>query len=127
MRMRRFIGATVAILITAGPGSARDYEIVSIKAGDTADVYFQINLSGTLYLNIRTKEGEGCAHLWWIKWPMGTIQNEGKQCGFVKLDIPGIFDFSISSKLRASAEGSDIKIGYSANEAVAHTITLDFP
>lgn len=127
MRARRFIGASAAILITAGPGAARDYEIVSIKSGDTADVYFQINLSGTLYLNIRTKDGAGCARLWWIKWPLGTIKDEGRHCGFVKLDIPGFFELSISSKLRASAEGSDIKIGYSANEAVAHKITFDFP
>lgn len=127
MHARGFVGATVAILITTGPAVARDYDIVSIKAGDTADVYFQVNLSGTLYLDIRTKEGAGCAKLWWIKWPLGTIKDEGRHCGFIKLDIPGFFDFSLSSKLRASAEGSDIKIGYSANEAVAHTITFDFP
>ncbi|WP_085044172.1 hypothetical protein [Ensifer aridi] len=127
MRVRRFIGAVVAMLIAAGPGATRDYDIVSIKAGDTADVYFQINLSGTLYLNIRTKDGAGCANLWWIKWPLGTIKDEGRHCGFVKLDIPGFFDLSFSSKLRAFAEGNDTKIGYSASEAVAHTITFDFP
>jgi hypothetical protein len=121
------MGALVAILIASGPGAAKDYDIVSIKAGDTADVYFQINLSGTLYLDIRTKDGAGCANLWWIKWPFGTIKDEGKRCGFVRLDIPGFFDLSFSSKLRGSAEGSDIKIGYSANEAVAHRITFDFP
>lgn len=127
MHARGFMGATVALLIATGPAAARDYETVSIKAGDTADVYFQVNLSGTLYLDIRTKEGAGCANLWWIKWPLGTIKDEGRRCGFVKLDIPGFLDFSLSSKLRASTDGTDIKIGYSADEAVAHTITFDFP
>lgn len=64
MRARGFTGATMAILVTTGPAAARDYDIVSIKAGDTAEVYFHVNLSGTLYLDIRTKEGAGCANLW---------------------------------------------------------------
>ncbi|MCK3775226.1 hypothetical protein MZK49_00610 [Ensifer sesbaniae] len=127
MRARRLVCAWMAMLFMAGPGAARDYDIVTVKSGDTADVYFQINLSGTLYLDIRTKDGVGCANLWWITWPLGTIKSEGRHCGFVKLDIPGFFDLSFSSKLRASAESSDIMIGYSANEAVAHSIKFEFP
>lgn len=127
MGARCLIAAMVAVLFTTVSVSARDYDVVSIKSGETADVYFQINLKGTLYLNIRNQNGAGCANLWWIKWPLGTIKDEGRYCGFVKLDIPGILDLSFSSKLRAHANGSDIKIGYSSSETVAHSITFEFP
>jgi hypothetical protein len=80
MGSRLFVAA-LSILLAPAPTSARDYEMVSVKAGETADVYFQINLGGTLYLDIRSKDGPGCATLWWIKWPFGTIKNEGRYCG----------------------------------------------
>lgn len=59
MRAKVFVCAALMALATAGQGAARDYEVVSVKAGEAAEVYFQVNLEGTLYLNIRAKDGEG--------------------------------------------------------------------
>ncbi|MCZ7860753.1 hypothetical protein O9X98_04985 [Agrobacterium salinitolerans] len=127
MRAKVFVCATLMALAASGQGVARDYEVVSIKAGETAEVYFQVNLEGTLFLNIRTKDGEGCANLTWKTGPLFIEKDEGRHCGFVKLDIPGFFDFAVWSTLYATAEGADMKIGYSASEKVAHSITFEFP
>jgi hypothetical protein len=127
MRTKVFVCSVLMALATVGEAAARDYEVVSIKAGVTEDVYFQVNLEGTLYLSIRTKDGEGCANLRWRTGPFFREQDEGRRCGLVKLDVPGFFDLALWSTLSATAEGSDLQIGYSATEKVAHSITFEFP
>lgn len=122
IRRLAFIGA----LITANPALAADRQIVKAPAGKTVDAYFQINVSGDLFLRIKTKDGSNCARFWWIKWPFGSVSQLGRLCGSVKIPIPGIFSFSVASKLRVASEGSDTLIALAADERVANTTNLEF-
>jgi hypothetical protein len=121
--------STLALCAAAGlqPATANDFSVVDVPAEATVDVYFEINLSGQVYLNIRDREGPACANLWWIVWPLGTISDLGEKCGSVHLDIPGLSRFAISSKLRARGGSMPTKIGVAANERVANSITFTFP
>jgi hypothetical protein len=102
---------------------AQEHQLIRVASGATEDIYFEINLSGNLYLSIRSPDGIGCVDLWWIKWPLGNLTQLGKRCGNVRLAIPGISDFAISAKLRARAESKPIAIVASSSEKVAY----DFP
>jgi hypothetical protein len=99
--------------------NAADYNITEIQSGDTADVFFEINTTGKLYLSIRGKDGFGCVDLWWIIWPLGSIAEVGKRCRNVTLDIPGWSKLAAASKLRARAIAGPVKIIGSSNEKVA--------
>lgn len=118
--------AVLAVTFMAGEGAARDYDVVSLKSGERKEVYFQINLSGNVYLDIRNKDGAGCATLEWTSWWNMWRKEEQRQCGFATIKIPGVFDGAVWGTLWATAEG-DIKIGYSADERVARSITFEFP
>lgn len=109
------------------PTFADDVKIISVAPGESADVYFEFNLAGRIFLHIRQAGGWGCADLWWIVWPLGSIKDVGQKCGLVALDVPGASSFAISSKLRARAEGTPIQIGVSSNETVANHITFSVP
>jgi len=107
---------------------ARDYQIIAVSAGDTADVYFEINLSGKVYLRIVAPPGaEACADLWWIKWPLGNIQDVGRRCGSLQLEVPGLTDIAISAKLRVRAGNSPLKIVAAATEAAGNSALVSFP
>ncbi|MEY9402014.1 hypothetical protein ABIF66_001816 [Bradyrhizobium japonicum] len=103
---------------------AADYQIIDIQPGQTVDVYFEVNLKGTVSLRIATRTGLGCAELWWIKWPLGEIKSLGKKCGVARLEIPGFTDLAVAGKLRATGVSSPTKIVAAANERVANSITL---
>jgi hypothetical protein len=106
--------------------AAADYQVIDILPGQTVDVYFEINLSGTVTLRIATKAGPGCAELWWIRWPLGDIKSLGKRCGSVRLALPGFSDFAIAGKLRATGVNVPTKIVAAANERVANTVPLNW-
>lgn len=108
--------------------SAPEHQLIPIEAGETKDVYFEINLAGSVYLSIRSKEGLGCANFWWIVWPFGAIKDIGEQCGNVKVELPGLTDFAISAKLRARASKGSIRIIASSSESIAYNFPpVEFP
>src|SRR5271156_3875749 len=63
-------------------------QIVDIPEGQSADVFFQINTSGKLYLKVVAAGGESCVDLSWIKWPNGEVQNVGRTCGNATIAPP---------------------------------------
>jgi hypothetical protein len=128
--MRR-VGLICTILITVGFLStpnvrAADYQVIDVQPGQTVDVYFEINLSGTVSLRIATKTGLGCAELWWIKWPLGDIKSLGRKCGSARLALPGITDFAVAGKLRATGVSVPTKIIAASNERVANSVSLQW-
>jgi hypothetical protein len=104
-------------------GQAANYHITDIAAGDTADIFFEINIAGKVYLSIRGRSGSECVDLWWIRWPLGSVDRLGKRCGNIALKIPGLADTSVAAKLRGRAINGPVKIVGSSNESVA----FDFP
>lgn len=102
-------------------------KIVDIPPQKSVDLYFQFNLSGSVFVKIGAKPGDSpCADFWWIKWPLGTIEKLGRHCNFAQFKIPSVFDLSISSKLRVGAADNPIKVGVSDSSSVAHSISFDF-
>lgn len=101
--------------------SAADYYIMDLNSQQAVDVYFQVNVSGKVYLKIENPAGKACAKLWWIKWPLGDVKQLGEQCGMVTLDIPGLPN--IAAKLRASGD-TGTKILVTAEEKVANSVSI---
>lgn len=118
--------AVTAALMTVPfcPAHAADFQIVEVQPGQNVDVFFQINLYGRVFVRIETRNGIGCADFWWILWPLGNVRQIGRQCGSADFEIPGLLDFSISSKLRAGGVSETTKIAIAANAQVAHSVTI---
>lgn len=106
---------------------ASDRRIYTVHKGESADLYFEINLKGVVYIRVAAKPGESnCANFWWIKWPFGNIVSLGRHCGTAGFKIPGVLDFAFSSKLRVGATENEVKIAVSASESLANSATFDF-
>lgn len=109
------------------PHEVMDPQIHVVNKGQSADLYFQINIKGTVFVKVAAKPGESnCADFWWIKWPLGTVESLGRHCGAASFKIPGLFDFAFSSKLRVGATANQVKIALSASESLVNSARFDF-
>ena len=127
---RAALGMVVGIVLVASTlaGAAPNFQIIDVPAGSSQDVYFEINLKGTVYLHVVADDGgEACAEFWWIKWPLGNIQSLGRHCGSASFPIPGLFDFAISAKLRVGGAAKHLKIVASDQVSVANSVSVTFP
>lgn len=98
-----------------------------MKPGETADAYFSINIKGKVFVKIAAKPGEeACADFWWIKWPWGTIEQLGRHCNGASFEIPSLFAFTLSLKLRVGGTKKTVKTAVSATEQVAYSQTFTF-
>jgi hypothetical protein len=118
------LGLICIFVMIAAPVRAADYQLISLRPGQTVDVYFEINLNGSVALRIETATGTGCAEFWWIKWPFGNITSLGRLCGSTHIAIPGLSELTISGKLRASGVRVPTKIIAAASERVANSVTV---
>ncbi len=110
------------------PSRSEDYKLIEIGPGETKDLYFEVNLAGSIHVRIAAAPGaEPCADFWWIKWPLGTIKDLGRQCGSASFEIPGWLDFSLSAKLRVGNARTPLKIVASENATVANSVVLSIP
>jgi hypothetical protein len=103
---------------------AANFQTIDIKPGETVDVYLEINLQGSVAVRIATQTGAGCAELWWIEWPLGSVQSLGRHCGTTRIPIPGLSQFAFAAKLRAAGVNVPTKIVASATESVANSVRL---
>jgi hypothetical protein len=125
MRTLRSVGlACFFAAATCVSVRAADYQLIAVNPGQSVDVYFEINLSGTLTLRVETITGPGCAEFWWITWPFGNIHSLGRLCGTTRISVPGLSQLAISGKLRASGVTKPTKIIAAANERVANSVTV---
>jgi hypothetical protein len=105
--------------------SAADYQIIDVPVGHAVDAYFEINVSGKVYVRIETSSGPGCADFWWITWPLGRIQELGHHCASAQFEIPGLLsDLSVSSKLRAGGVSQPTKLVVADRIEVARSVTI---
>jgi hypothetical protein len=119
--------ATLAACVAATPAPAAEVQIVDVRPGQSADVFFEVNLSGRVYVKIVSQAGLGCADLWWITWPLGNIRQAGRKCGSASLEIPGLSKIAVSSKLRAGGVSAPTKIVFAATAQVANSVTIHWP
>ena len=99
-------------------------QIIDLPAHQQADVYFEANLKGKVYVKIVSQGEESCCDFWWIEWPFGRVEQQGRHCGFAAFDLPG--GLTVSAKLRAGNGTGHIKLGVSASESVARDSTIHF-
>jgi hypothetical protein len=126
-RASRWSIAALIAMLGSISSQAADPQIETVQRGESRDLYFQINLSGKVFVNIGASAGgSNCAEFWWIKWPFGNIQSLGRHCGAASFDIPDLKDLAISSKLRVGGTTNQVKIAISASEAVANSATFSF-
>lgn len=134
LKHRFVVVVSAVLLVWAAPWAATparaapNYVIIDVPAGSTQDVYFEINLKGKVHVRLVAEDGgEACAEFWWIKWPLGNIQSLGRHCGSAAFDIPGLFDFAVSAKLRVGGAARHLKIVGSDDVSVANSVTVTFP
>lgn len=99
---------------------AEDYDTFWIEPGTSVDVYWNVNLSGRVYLAADIGGGPACLDYWWIVWPFTQIKNLGRFCGRAAFDLPGISDFAIGGKLRAGGATAKTRLRGTADESIAH-------
>jgi hypothetical protein len=116
----------ITLVLSGAAVSANDYKIVDLQPEQNVDVYEAFNLSGRVFLRIVSKSGAGCADFWWINRIFGSVKQVGRHCGAVAIDIPGLSDFSIWSKLRAGGATEPTKIVGSSRETVANTVPVQW-
>lgn len=123
------LAVAVALLFAAVPAAkAAEPQRLEAGPGQTLDLYWEINLGGRVYLHIAAEPGgEPCADLWWIKWPFGQVEQIGRRCGRVDLDIPGFFALSLGAKLRAGGFANRVRIALTTDERVANSMTSTYP
>ncbi|RWE84206.1 MAG: hypothetical protein E5W28_02495 [Mesorhizobium sp.] len=103
--------------------ASADFTTLSLRWGETKDVYWEFNLKGKVYLRIVSAEGVGCARLFWNTLPFDEQISFGKLCGDVSLEVPG--GWSVASVLWAYAIDSDIKILGTSDETLARNFPKD--
>lgn len=101
--MRSLIAASIYLF--ASIVSARADKDVRIPAGKSADVWWGVNVGGNINYVIRTRDGSDTIKLWWIKWPLGTIDEIGLRSGSGHVKIPiAWWRGVVAAKLRASSD-----------------------
>jgi hypothetical protein len=106
----RGVGLLMCVLLVGHVSAGDGPQIIDVLAGQQADIFFQINTTGRLYIKIVAAQGESCANLWWIKWPLGDVEQLGRKCGNTTIDIPTGTHGAIAAKLRAGGISQHTKI-----------------
>ena len=76
---------------------------VKLPAGQTADLWLGVNVTGKVYYAIRTKDGRNKMRMWWITEPLGSVKQLGTLADRGSLNIPNKMSASLSAKLRGKA------------------------
>lgn len=125
--MARAYSSTLFLILSsfAAPSQALadDYETVWVDPGENVDVYWEVNLSGTVFLSADANAQPACLNYWWITWPFGRNVDLGRHCGTVEFELPGWASFSVGGKLRAGGADARTRILGTADESVA----IQFP
>lgn len=106
-------------LMTA-PARAGDYETIFLEPGNTVDVYWNVNVSGKLYVAADINGRPACLEYWWIVWPFTQIKSLGRRCGRASFALPALSDWAIGGKLRASGATARTRVRATAQEQVSH-------
>lgn len=113
-------------LLYAGVGCAQAPQKILVKAGQTVDLWYGVNVTGKVNLAIRSRDGTNKIKLWWITWGIGSTQELGDQHSDGALPIPiSWWRGVVSAKLRGQAY-SDSTVYVSDRVSVDKTLTFDW-
>jgi len=123
----KFLCAIVILSIQAGPVYSEDLKTFLISPGENKTLFTNVNTSGKVYVRIVAEPGkEACLNFWWIKYPIGNVEQLGRYCNRAIFAVPSLRNGAFATKLRAGGARSDQAVGLSANEAIAHGFTYRF-
>lgn len=94
-----------------------------IAAGKTADLWLGVNVTGTIYYAIASRDGSNKMKMWWVTEPLGHVTQLGTLSGRGSLKIPDLLKASVSAKLRGSAT-SDTVVYISENVRIDNSVTF---
>lgn len=98
-------------------------KVIEIRAGETKEVFYGVNVKGKVYFRIRTRDGRNAVAMWWTRiGPFFKNKHLGVKSGDGSVEIPG---WSLNPRLKAKAS-SDAKILVSYNNEAAWKATFDF-
>jgi hypothetical protein len=125
-RTNRFLFLGICVLAScfriSGSAPAPVKE-VKVAAGQTADLWLGVNVTGKVHYAIRTKDQSNQMRMWWIMEPLGKVKQLGTLAGNGSLDIPGKLKGSISAKLRGKA-AVDTIVYIGENVEVDNSVTF---
>jgi hypothetical protein len=98
-----FLATCIVSLVALSGGSSVSTKKINVRAGQAADLWFGINVTGKVHFAIRTRDGNNKTQMWWIMEPLGTVKRLGTVADHGTLEIPGKMKGSISAKLRGKA------------------------
>jgi hypothetical protein len=117
--------ALTILVQAAGSPSPSAVKEIKIPAGQTADLWLGINVTGKVNYIIRTRDGKNAMRMWWIMEPLGTVKQLGTLVNSGSLDIPNKLKGSISAKLRGKA-AVDTVVHLGENVSVDSSMTFNW-
>ena len=102
------------------PSPVKEYRIA---AGKTVDLWLGVNVTGTIYYAIASRDGSNKMKMWWVTEPLGHVTQLGTLSGRGSLKIPDLLKASVSAKLRGSAT-SDTVVDISENVKIDNSVTF---
>jgi hypothetical protein len=102
------------------PSPVKEYRIA---AGKTADLWLGVNVTGTIYYAIASRDGSNKMKMWWVTEPLGHVIQLGPLSGRGSLKIPDLLKASVSAKLRGSAT-SDTVVYIGENVKIDNSVTF---
>jgi hypothetical protein len=115
------IAAVVILdLILIPVAMADDVKIIWVEPGQNVDIYWSIDLSGSVFVVADNDGQAACLDYWWIAWPFTQLVQLGRHCGRATFRLPGFSSYAIGGKLRAGGADSRTRVQGTSNETVAH-------
>jgi len=102
------------------PSPVKEYRIA---AGKTVDLWLGVNVTGTIYYAIASRDGSNKMKMWWVTEPLGHVTQLGTLSGRGSLKIPALLKASVSAKLRGSAT-SDTVVYIRENVKIDNSVTF---
>lgn len=101
------------------------YKIVKIPAGQTVTIWTGVNVTGRVFLAVRTRDKTNSVRIWWLKHPFGRPTQLGDRSGDFDLAIPSVAKGAVAVQLRAKAH-DDTVIYIGENVALGHSLTFNW-
>lgn len=100
--------------------------VVRVPARHQADVWTGINVTGKVFISIRTRSGSDAGKFWWVTWGVGSTRQIGELRRVAVIDSPiSWWKGIVSAKLRVEAT-EDTVIEVSDRVAVDYQKTFEW-
>lgn len=117
----------LAMGITSVEGKCEDATIVHVPAGETKLIYWEVNLSGVVWISIRRESSLGCAELFWRTYPFFGRTPLGERCGSFQLSVPSLSSGALAAALYARANDDGATVVGGSNESVVVKVPYPAP